>query len=119
MNKFFTIAFVLLTLSIYAQQLAPSIIWQKCLGGTKDDKASKIIRTPDNGFLVVGSSLSNDGDVSNHHGTTGFTDAWVIKLSSSGAIEWQQSYGGTADDGFTSVSLTSDGNYICMGTTTS
>ena len=73
-----------------AQQMAPGITWQKCLGGSKDDKASVIIRTPDNGLLIAGTSLSNDGDVSGHHGSIDSTDAWVVKLSSTGNIIWQK-----------------------------
>ena len=53
-----------------AQQLAPSIIWQKSLGGSNNDKANCIIRTVDNGFLIVGSTNSNNGDVSGYHGGT-------------------------------------------------
>jgi hypothetical protein len=50
------------------------------LGGSYDDKANVMIKTPDNGLLIAGSSLSNDGDVSGHHGNEYNPDAWVVKV---------------------------------------
>src|SRR5882724_7618336 len=102
-----------------SQQLAPSIVWAKCLGGTNNDTAKSIIRTYDNGYLVAGSSKSNDGDVSGHHGPLTTSDAWLVKLSSDGTIQWQKSYGGTGNDGFNELITTSDGNYLAIGYTDS
>src|SRR2546421_11569629 len=110
------LSLLFLVLKASSQQLAPSIIWQKSLGGSNNDKANCIIRTVDNGFLIVGSTNSNNGDVSGYHGGT---DAWVVKLSSNGNIEWQRSLGGTSSDQFISAGVASDGSYLCMGTTMS
>ena len=68
------------------------ILWQKCLGGTYDDYARSIQQTSDTGFILAGYTFSNDGDVSGNHG---FSDAWVVKLNSSGDIIWQKCFGGT------------------------
>src|SRR5579859_5833702 len=90
-----------LTLSfqyVHAQQVTPSILWKKCLGGTGDDKAHTIARSWDGGYLVAGSSLSNDGDVTGHHGSTSIADAWTVKLDASGNIQWQKSLGGSGND---------------------
>src|SRR6185295_1696494 len=35
--------------------------WQKCLGGSGNDAANSIQETSDEGFIIVGSSFSNDG----------------------------------------------------------
>ncbi|MCX6350340.1 MAG: T9SS type A sorting domain-containing protein [Bacteroidetes bacterium] len=56
------------------------ILWQKCLGGYSEEMVSDIKITPDKGFIIVGSTKSNDGDVSGNHSSDSF-DAWVIKLS--------------------------------------
>src|ERR1700722_16434581 len=72
-----------------------AIQWQECLGCTVADFASVVLSTSDGGYLVGGSSSSptGSGDVtSTNHG--GF-DYWVVKLSSTGAIQWQNSYGGS------------------------
>lgn len=64
--------------------------WQKSLGGTGNDLVFSAIQTPDNGYLITGSSDSNDGDVSGNHGTQSgdnenpnylYHDAWIVKLS--------------------------------------
>jgi len=89
-----------------------NIEWQKCLGGTSDDGANSIQQTADAGFIVAGSSLSNNGDVSGNHG---FYDYWVVKLDSLGNIEWQKCLGGTGNDRAKSIVQTSDRGYIVVG----
>ena len=103
---------------LYAQS-RPTIQWQKCLGGTGDDRANDVLINPDGTFIVVGSSTSNDGNVSGHHGNNDSTDAWMVKLSADGDIIWQRSFGGTKEDYFKSVIATSDNNYLCIGYTRS
>ena len=63
-------------------------------------------------MLIAGESNSNDGDVSgNHEGS----DYWIVKLSPSGEITWQQSLGGSGADSATSIKQTIDGGYIVAG----
>ena len=45
-----------------------NLVWQKSLGGSSGDYATSIQQTSDGGFIVAGSSNSNDGDVSGNHG---------------------------------------------------
>jgi len=92
------------------------IEWQKCLGGTNNDYARSIQQTSDGGFIVAGYTSSNDGDVSGFHG---YSDYWVVKLNSSGDIEWQKCLGGTNDDWARSIKQTSDGGFIVAGFTAS
>jgi len=105
--------------SATAQQQPPAIIWQKCLGGSKDDKAYSIARAHDGGFIIAGSSKSNDGDVTGHHGSTDSTDGWVVKLDTAGNIQWQKSLGGRLNDEIDRIIPTSDGGYIGLGITES
>jgi hypothetical protein len=112
------LACLLLGLTTVAQvTLTPE--WSKSIGGSGEDRANVIIRTPDNGFLVAGFSKSNDGDVSGHHGALTVADGWVVKLSATGAIEWQRSLGGDAHDEFVAAQVTPDGNYLVAGSTQS
>lgn len=55
------------------------LVWQKCYGGSQDDRGLEFTQTTDGGFLMCGTSSSNDGDVSGNHG---FYDVWLVKLSS-------------------------------------
>src|SRR5690606_37895749 len=57
---------------------APWIEWQKSLGGSEFEQAEHILQTIDGGYIVAGSSDSNDGDVSGNHGESDF---WIVKLT--------------------------------------
>ncbi|MBV6484359.1 MAG: hypothetical protein KFKLKKLM_00856 [Flavobacteriales bacterium] len=93
-----------------------TIVWQKSLGGTGDDGAYSIQQTTDGGFIVAGSNNSIDGDVTVN---LGGNDYWVVKLTSTGNIEWQKSLGGTEADAAWSIKQTTDGDYIVAGGTLS
>jgi hypothetical protein len=93
-----------------------TIQWQKALGGSNEDIARSVQPTTDGGYIVAGSTKSNDGDVSGNHGDA---DVWIVKLSSTGAIQWQKSLGGSNEDIARSVQPTADGGYIVAGSTRS
>ena len=63
------------------------IQWQKTLGGTQEDYAYSIQQTIDGGYIVVGNTGSNDGDVTGNHGGS---DMWIVKLSATGTFQWQK-----------------------------
>jgi len=89
-----------------------AIQWLKCLGGSGTDAAQSIRQTMDGGYIVAGQSNSNDGDVSGNHGNF---DDWVVKLNDTGAIQWQESLGGSGVDYAYSIQQTTDGGYIVAG----
>jgi uncharacterized repeat protein (TIGR01451 family) len=89
-----------------------NILWKKCFGGSAADTAYAVIHTPDKGFLIAGSAASNNGNIT---GNFGETDAWAIKVDSSGNLLWQKNYGGSGHDGFKSVVLNPDGTYTFTG----
>lgn len=100
---------------VHAQSAGISnIVWQKCLGGTREDIATDIKPTSDNGYIVVGYSNSNDGDVTGHHGDL-LSDYWIVKLDNSGNIQWSKSYGGSQEDEAFAVHQTPDDGYIVVG----
>jgi hypothetical protein len=98
--------------SICSFAQAPHIQWQKCLGGTGFDMANYIVQTSDSGYIVAGSSASANGDVTFNHG--GY-DFWVAKLTGTGSITWQRSYGGSLGDNANFIQQTTDGGYIVAG----
>ncbi len=89
-----------------------AIQWQKSLGGSNSDKATAIQQTADGGYIVAGTSQSNDGDVTVNHGGV---DYWIVKLNGTGVIQWQKSLGGSNYDEATAIQQTSDGGYIIAG----
>jgi hypothetical protein len=86
--------------------------WQKVYGGSDDDRGQDIITTNDDGYAILGSSKSNDGDVSNNSGSNDF---WISKLDSSGAIVWQKSFGYAGSDNAFSVIQTQDNGFLLSG----
>lgn len=93
-----------------------NMTWQKSLGGSGDDQSYSLQQTTDGGYIVVGASNSNDGDVTDNNGGK---DCWVVKLDTSGNIVWQKSYGGSLTDLAAAVQQTKDGGYIVAGSTRS
>ena len=88
------------------------IQWNKTYGGTEDDKGQDIIQTLDGGYAILGSSFSNNEDVSGNHGQN---DYWLAKLDVSGNISWQKSFGYQGADYGISVIQTSDSGYLVTG----
>ena len=97
-------------------KLDPSgnLVWQKCLGGTNADSASGIQQTTDGGYVVVGYTYSNNGNVSGKHGDW---DWWIARLDPSGNPVWGKCLGGSNEDFAQSVQQTADDEYIIAGYT--
>jgi hypothetical protein len=112
--KKFTLLLVIALLGLNGWSQLPSIEWQKTLGGTGDDEAKSILQTADGGYIVVGRSYSNDGDVTGNSTNFG---AWLVKLSSAGILEWQSILGDYSE--IYSIQQTTDGGYIIAGKTNS
>ncbi|MDK2886881.1 MAG: hypothetical protein PWP54_1459, partial [Thermosipho sp. (in: thermotogales)] len=91
------------------------IVWQKVLGGSNQDIAESITEVKD-GYIVVGHSNSNDGDVKENKGKD---DVWIVKLDFNGNILWTKTIGGNDFDYATSVFATKDGGFIVSINTTS
>lgn len=92
------------------------IEWQKALGGTGVEAAREIQQTKDDGYIVAGSTTSNNGDVTNNKGAQDF---WLVKLNSVGDVLWQRVLGGPGVDLAYSVQQTADEQYLVVGSTSS
>ncbi len=92
------------------------IEWQHCYGGSSSEIFSSISQTSDGGYVMGGQTMSTDGDVSGFHGGV-FSDAWVVKINGTGAIQWQKCLGGNEDDVSSAVIQTAGGEFIMAGTT--
>lgn len=89
-----------------------NITWQKTLGGSATDWAYAVQQTSDGGYVTLGVSVSDDGDVTN---TQGNGDFWLAKLNTSGNLIWQKSFGGTDGDYGYAIKQTADGGFITVG----
>ena len=97
---------------LWVLKLKPNgtIEWQKTYGGESWDTALSIQQTTDGGYIVAGETRS--------FGTESI-DAWVLKLSPEGTVEWQKSCGGAHWDWACSIQQTNDGGYVMTGGTMS
>ena len=85
----------------------------KTFGGSDDDEANDIINTSDGGFMVIGSSKSNDGLIQNKMDLE--SDIILLKFDSDKSIEWVKNYGGSRDDRGQSVVEVSGIGYALLG----
>ncbi|MEI7435151.1 MAG: hypothetical protein WCJ93_12965, partial [Methanomicrobiales archaeon] len=92
----------------------PGLLWQNSLGGSGEDNAFSIQPTDDGGYIVVGDTMSGNGDITYSHG---MMDIWVAKLNATGGKEWQKTIGGSMDDAVTCIERLSDGTFLLSGYT--
>lgn len=88
--------------------------WSKYYGGLFTDSAFDAIQTNDNNFIIVGSSDSDDTDISNNKGSYDF---WIVKISNTGTLLWEKSFGSTEIDEARAIIASQDGNYFILGDT--
>ncbi len=111
-NILTSLVLALITISLYAQD--PNIFWQRTIGGSGEEYLKSIEETSDGGMIIGGYSNSNiSGDKSEN--SRGANDYWILKLDSSGNIEWQRTIGGNGEDKLVAIHQTTDGGYIVGG----
>ena len=68
----------------------------------------------DGGFLIVGES---DADLIEDKSQAGFglDDYWIVRVDNQGDVEWDKTFGGTADDWEVYGAQFSNGNYLVAG----
>ena len=92
------------------------IVWQRTLGGSYSEKAQSVVNTSDGGYILAGSTYSQDGDVSSSFSGE---NAWVTYLDANGNYKWQKVLGGSGNDHANAIMASSDGSYIITGYTSS
>ncbi len=95
---------------------AGGLVWQKSYGGSLNDYMYALTPTTDGGFMLVGSSESNDGDVGSNQGGS---DIWVLKIDTNGDLVWSRTYGGSSTDLAFDLTNDNQGGYYITGTTAS
>ena len=100
--------------------------WQRALGGSLNDTPLEVVENDMNEYIVLGLTLSNDGDVSGNHGGV---DLWIVKLDATGNLLWQRCLGGSGNEYLESIWTgelvphtllpTPDGGCIVSGSTSS
>ena len=90
---------------------APTLHWDRTLGGNQNENLGALIRTRDGGTIIGGQSFSDlSGELSEP--SRGNGDIWVVKLDVNGILEWQRRFGGNENEGLSTIQQTADGGYI-------
>ncbi|MFK5855112.1 MAG: T9SS type A sorting domain-containing protein [Bacteroidota bacterium] len=101
--------------------LKGEVLNQWCYGGSHNDLAYDIIEIED-GYVFVGSTNSNDGDVSGFHGIPGdvpSTDIWVCKIDFLGNLIWQKCLGGSKSEYPKYITQSEDEGFVIISNTSS
>lgn len=99
------IILILMFFLIFTSFVPLNAQWASSYGEIAFEEPRCILQTNDSGYIITGrrSSLFSDSDI------------WILKLDSTGYIEWQRRYGGSSGEDAYSIQQTSDGGYIVAG----
>lgn len=93
-----------------------NIEWENNFGGSLAEFGFDAEQTSDGGYLMIGSTFSNNGQITMNQG---FYDYWLVKTDASGNLAWQRTYGGAGEERAYELELLSDGSAIIAGTSNS
>jgi hypothetical protein len=89
----------------------------RTFGGSGIDEAVSVIEATDGNYMVLGTTRSADGDITDRSGND--SDYWLLKISKNGEKIWSKTYGGSDDEKATRITMTNDGGFLLSGYTTS
>lgn len=92
------------------------VLWSRRLGGSADDRFTTAVEMPDGGLIVMGTTLSSDGQA---RAARGGVDAFLVYLDAQGELIWNKCLGGSGDDELTVLRRTEDGMLFACGRTQS
>ncbi|MFX1244723.1 MAG: zinc ribbon domain-containing protein [Promethearchaeota archaeon] len=84
-------------------------LWNRTYGGNDDDISHSLIEiSPEEGFVIVGSTKSFGA---------GNSDAWLVRTDALGDVLWQQTIGGYRHDSCQNIIRNQDGDFTIIGIT--
>ena len=87
--------------------------WDKHFGGSKSDGLASLAETADSGYTLAGSSTSGiDGDKLGF--SKGMADYWLVKINSTGQMQWNKGFGGLSNEYLRTLVIVLDG-YLLAG----
>lgn len=89
-------------------------VWEKYFGGTQHDFLTATVSTQEGGFLLAGTSYSDEG-LQKKNKSKGGSDIWLIRLDENGDEQWQKTLGTEVDEEAKSVIQTTDLGYFVAG----
>ncbi|MBU8883507.1 T9SS type A sorting domain-containing protein [Kaistella sp. DKR-2] len=89
-------------------------VWDKYFGGTRHDYLISSVATQEGGFLLAGTSFSNQAG-EKKASNIGGSDVWIIRLDENGEELWQQTLGTTGNDEASAVVQAADQGFFVAG----
>ena len=93
-----------------------AIEWSRYFGGSFTEIPLGIVETDNHNYIIVGSSDSNDFNISNNNGSYDF---WMTKIATDGSLLLEKTFGGSEIDEASAIIAANDGNFIIVGNTRS
>ena len=91
-----------------------NILWDKHFGGERHDYLIATMTTREGGFLLTGTSYSNQsGDKKENN--LGGSDVWLIRLNEDGEELWQKTLGTNSNDEASAVAQSTDEGFFVAG----
>jgi hypothetical protein len=98
-----------------------NLLWQKSLGGSRDEELKSVLETSDGGFMILGTTDSyNNGDVSGNHSDcsgSACKDLWLLKTNATGSKLWGVCYGNGGYDYATQLIDNNNNTFTLFGFT--
>ena len=88
--------------------------WDKRFGGSGYDELKKVMQLS-TGEYVLGGYSDSPASGNKSQGSQGGQDYWLLKISNTGVVIWDQRYGGNMADQLENFMLTSDGGFLLGG----
>ncbi len=95
-----------------------NIQWQNTIGGNSSDNCYTVFQARNGNYILGGFSSSGiSGDKTEE--SLGESDYWIVNLNSSGAILFQNTIGGSGDEFFSTINMTSSDELLLGGSSAS
>lgn len=89
------------------------LTWQRCIGGSGSEELRDVLQAQDNSFVATGTTAwSNDGDIRTNMDSSNIL---LVKVSSSGALLWVTTFGGSSADYGENILQTGENDYTITG----
>ena len=89
------------------------VLWDKTIGGDETDIPVRVVNSPDGGYLLAASSISDVSfEKTSPSKSPGFTDVWLVKLDDVGGIVWDTVFGGDGIDALADLQVIEDGYLV-------
>jgi len=115
------VALALVAAAVYVTVIRPTrdiAPWSRVLGGAGNEGFQAVAVAPDGRIVAVGATDSQDGPMPAASKGGNF-DAVVAAFAADGTLEWTRVLGGAGDDSLQGVAVTSGGDIVAVGSTTS